>query len=165
MRSAWDRIRHAISFELGGLALVSPLGAWAFDLPLADITMVRMACAFIATVWTYAYNLAFDTALQRLSGGTGKSIPMRVLQAILFEAGLLAMLTPLMAWYLDISLVQAFLMDVAFALVFVLYAFVFNWAYDCIFTTSAWQGPASSKPSSYRNAPRWMVGWMKGKPA
>jgi uncharacterized membrane protein len=90
---------------------------------------------------------------------------MRVLQAVLFEAGLLAMLTPLMAWYLGISLVQTLLMDVAFALVYVLYAFVFNWAYDCIFTTSAWQGPASSKPSSYRNAPRWMVGWMKGKPA
>ena len=165
MRSTRDRVCHAISFELGGLVLVSPLGAWAFDLPLADITVVRIACAIIATVWTYAYNLAFDAVLQRLSGETEKSIPMRVLQAVLFEAGLLAMLTPLMAWYLGISLLQALLMDVAFALVYVLYAFVFNWAYDCIFTTSAWQGPASSKPSSYRNAPRWMVGWMKGKPA
>jgi uncharacterized membrane protein len=165
MRSAWDRIRHAISFEIGGLALVSPLGAWAFDLPLADITVVRMACAFIATVWTYAYNLAFDTALQRLSGGTGKSIPMRVLQAILFEAGLLAMLTPLMAWYLDISLVQAFLMDVAFAVVFVLYAFVFNWVYDRILSVPARQESAVTRPSSPENAPRWMAGWMKGKPA
>jgi len=165
MRSTRDRVCHAISFELGGLVLVSPLGAWAFDLPLADITVMRIACAIIATLWTYLYNLAFDAVLQRLSGETEKSIPMRVLQAVLFEAGLLAMLTPLMAWYLGISLVQTLLMDVAFALVYVLYAFVFNWAYDCIFTTSAWQGPASSKPSSYRNAPRWMVGWMKGKPA
>ena len=84
MRSAWDRIRHAISFELGGLALVSPLGAFAFDLPVADITVVRIACAIIATLWTYAYNQAFDTILQRLTGGTGKSIPMRILQAVLF---------------------------------------------------------------------------------
>ena len=81
MRSVWDRIRHAISFELGGLALVSPLGAWAFNLPVADLTVVRMACAIIATVWTFAYNLAFDTVLQRLSGGPEKSIPVRVLQA------------------------------------------------------------------------------------
>jgi uncharacterized membrane protein len=165
MRSTRDRVCHAISFELGGLVLVSPLGAWAFDLPLADITVVRIACAIIATVWTYAYNLAFDAVLQRLSGETEKSIPMRVLQAVLFEAGLLAMLTPLMAWYLGISLVQTLLMDVAFALVYVLYAFVFNWAYDCIFTTSAWQGPASSKPSSYRNAPDRIARRMKGKPA
>src|SRR5215211_6508588 len=97
MVSTRDSVCHAISFELGGLVLVSPLGAWAFDLPLADITVVRIACAIIATVWTYAYNLAFDAVLQRLSGGPGKSIPMRVQQAVLFEAGLLAMLTPLMA--------------------------------------------------------------------
>jgi uncharacterized membrane protein len=165
MRSTRDRVCHAISFELGGLVLVSPLGAWAFDLPLADITVVRIACAIIATVWTYAYNLAFDAVLQRLSGETEKSIPMRVLQAVLFEAGLLAMLTPLMAWYLGISLVQTLLMDVAFALVYVLYAFVFNWAYDRLLSVSAWQGPAVTKPSSPRNAPRWIAGRMKGKPS
>jgi uncharacterized membrane protein len=165
MRSPWDRLRHAISFELGGLALISPLGAWAFDLPVTDITVVRFACAILATVWTYAYNLAFDAVLQRMTGGSGKSIPIRVLHAFMFEAGLLAMLTPLMAWYLGISLLQAFLMDVAFALFYVVYTFVFNWAYDCVFRTSAWQGPASSKPSSSRTAPRWIAGWMKGRPA
>jgi uncharacterized membrane protein len=165
MRSPWDRLRHAISFELGGLALISPLGAWAFSMPVADITVVRVACAIIATVWTYAYNLAFDTVLQRLSGRTDKSIPVRALHAVLFEAGLLAVLTPLMAWYLGISLLHAFLMDVAFALFYVLYAFVFNWAYDCVFGASVWQGPASSNSSSPRNAPRWIAGWMKGKPA
>jgi uncharacterized membrane protein len=160
MRSTRDRVRHAISFELGGLALVSPLGAWAFDLPMADITVVRMACAIIATIWTYVYNLAFDTLLQRMMGGLGKSIPIRVLHAVVFEAGLLAMLTPLMAWYLGISLLQAFLMDVVFALLYVLYAFVFNWAYDRVLGISA-----SSKPSSPRNTPRWSAGRMKGKPA
>jgi uncharacterized membrane protein len=165
MRSTGDRIRHAISFELGGLALVSPLGAWAFDLPLADLTVVRMACAIIATVWTYAYNLAFDTILHRLSGGAVKSVPMRVLQAVLFEAGLLAMLTPLMARYLGISLVQALLMDVAFAVVFVLYAFVFNWVYDRILSVPARQESAVTRPNSPGNAPRWIAGWMKGKPA
>jgi uncharacterized membrane protein len=161
MRSPWDRIRHAVSFELGGLALISPLGAWAFDLPVADITVVRMACALIATLWTYVFNLAFDTLLQRMTGGTEKSLPVRVLQAVLFEAGLLAMLTPLMAWYLGISLLHAFLIDVAFALVFVGYAFAFNWAYDCVFAVPASQRSANSA----RTAPRGMAGWMKGKPA
>ena len=56
MRSTWDRIRHAISFELGGLALISPLGAWAFGMPVADVGVVGVACAIIATVWTYFYN-------------------------------------------------------------------------------------------------------------
>jgi uncharacterized membrane protein len=165
MRSPWDRLRHAISFELGGLGLISPLGAWAFSMPVADITVVRIACAIIATLWTYLYNLAFDAILQRITGGIGKSIPVRVLHAVLFEVGLLAMLTPLMAWYLGISLIHAFVMDIAFALVFIAYTFVFNWAYDRIFSVSAWQEPAVTKPSSYRNAPWWIAGRMKGKPA
>jgi uncharacterized membrane protein len=162
---AWDRIRHAISFELGGLALISPLGAWAFDLPVADITVVRIACAIIATLWTYAYNLAFDTILQRLKGKPEKSVLMRILQAVLFEVGLLAMLTPLLAWYLEISLRYAFLMDVGFAVVYVVYAFVFNWAYDCAFRAPARQKPANAPPSSTRKPPRRIAPWMKSKPA
>jgi uncharacterized membrane protein len=146
MRSPWDRTRHAISFEFGGLALMSPLGAWAFSMPMSDVTVVRMASALIATLWTYLYNLVFDTINQRMTGGTHKSIPMRVLQAVLFEAGLLAILTPLMAWYLGLSLLQAFLMDVAFALFYVFYTFVFNWAYDRIFPLPAWQRSARSGP-------------------
>ncbi|ANY77116.1 hypothetical protein BB934_01850 [Microvirga ossetica] len=57
MRSSWDRLRHAISFELGGLALISPLGAWAFGLPVADVGVVGVACAIIAMVWTYIVRI------------------------------------------------------------------------------------------------------------
>jgi uncharacterized membrane protein len=158
MRSPWDRLRHAISFELGGLGLISPLGAWAFSMPVADITVVRIACAIIATLWTYLYNLAFDAILQRITGGIGKSIPVRVLHAVLFEVGLLAMLTPLMAWYLGISLVHAFVMDIAFALVFIAYTFVFNWAYDRVFPESASQQSTGPQSGSTRNAPGWIAG-------
>ncbi|QRM35658.1 PACE efflux transporter [Microvirga sp. VF16] len=145
MRSTRDRIRHAISFELGGLALVSPLGAWTLGLPAADITMVRIASAIIATVWTYVYNFAFDALMQRMAGGTQKSIQLRALHAVFFETGLLAMLTPMLAWYLGISLLHAFLVDVAFALFYVVYTFVFNWAYDRIFPLHTWH--EASRPS------------------
>ena len=75
------------------------------------------------------------------------------------------MLTPPLAWYLALSLRYAFLMDVAFALVYVVYAFVFNWAYDCAFSEPARQKPAKAQPSSSKNAPRWIAEWLKGKPA
>jgi len=140
MRSTGDRLRHAISFELGGLALISPLGAWAFGMPVADVGVVGIACAIIATAWTYVYNLAFDTALQRLKGGTHKSLPMRVLHAVVFELALLALLMPVIAWYLGVGLVHALVMDVAFAGAYMVYAFVFNWAYDRAFPLPEWQG-------------------------
>lgn len=133
MRTTRDRIRHSISFEIIGLALVTPLGALAFDLPLHDVGVISFASATLAMVWNYIYNYAFDHALLRLAGTTAKTLPQRVLHAVLFELGLLVALMPLIAWYLGVSLWQALVMDIAFALFYMGYAFVFNLAYDRVF--------------------------------
>ena len=139
MRTAADRIRHAISFELIGLALIIPLGSWAFAVPVTDIGIVGVVSATLATAWNYLYNLGFDHLLRRYAGTTLKTVPMRIIHAILFEAGLLLVLMPFIAWYLDISLWQAFVMDVGFALFYLIYAFIFNWAYDRLFPLPEWQ--------------------------
>ncbi|KRB59272.1 hypothetical protein ASE04_26830 [Rhizobium sp. Root708] len=139
MRKTADRIRHAISFELIGLALVTPLGALAFGMPIADIGVIGVAGATLATLWNYIYNLGFDHLMQRLTGGTRKSVAIRVLHAVMFEMGLLLALLPMIAWYLGISVVQALMMDVSFALFYMVYAFVFNWAYDRVFPLPGWQ--------------------------
>lgn len=133
MRDTKDRIRHALSFEIIALTLVTPLGAWAFDLPLGHIGIVALVSATIATGWNYLYNLLFDHALLRIAGDVRKSIAVRILHAFLFEGGLLLILLPFIAWYLGVSLVEAFLMDVAFAAFYLVYAFVFNWVYDLVF--------------------------------
>lgn len=133
MRSTSDRIRHAISFEVIGLMLITPIGALAFDKPVEAIGVVAFVSATIATGWNYAYNLIFDHALLRYRGAVQKTVPIRVIHSILFEAGLLLVLLPFIAWYLGVSLLEAFLMDVSFAVFYLGYAFVFNWAYDVIF--------------------------------
>ncbi len=133
MRTTRDRIRHAIAFEVIGLLLVTPLGALAFDKPVGDIGVVALVSATIATGWNYLYNLLFDHALLRLRGRVRKTVPIRVVHAVLFEAGLLLVLLPFIAWYLGVTLVEAFLMDVSFAIFYLGYAFVFNWVYDVIF--------------------------------
>ena len=56
---------------------------------------------------------------------------------------LLLMLMPLIALYLGITLWQAFVMDLAFALFYMGYALVFNWAYDRLFPLSEWQSERS----------------------
>jgi uncharacterized membrane protein len=141
VRTTPDRIRHAISFEVIGLALVTPLGAWVYHLPLHDIGAVTLVSATIATVWNYVYNLLFDHAAQRLFQDVRKTIRMRVAHAVLFEIGLLAVLMPFIAWYLDVSLLQALVMDLSFALFYLVYAFCFNWAYDLAFPLPAPQPP------------------------
>ncbi|WP_142846103.1 PACE efflux transporter [Telmatospirillum sp. J64-1] len=139
MRTVRDRIRHAISFEIIGLALIIPLATWAFDKPMHDIGVVGLVSAMLATVWNYIYNWLFDHAMQRARGSTLKTTPIRVIHAILFEAGLLGVLLPFFAWYLNIGLWEAFVMDASFALFYLCYAFVFNWSYDRLFPLPEWQ--------------------------
>jgi uncharacterized membrane protein len=133
MRKTSDRIRHAISFEVLALLIVTPMGAWLFDKPLQEIGVVTVVSASIATAWNYVYNLGFDHAMQRLRGTVQKTVPIRVLHAVTFEVGLLFVLMPFIAWYLGVSLMEAFLIDVSFAVFYLIYAFVFNWVYDVVF--------------------------------
>jgi uncharacterized membrane protein len=133
MRTTLDRIRHALAFEIIALAIVIPAGAMVFHKPITDVGMVSLVSATIATGWNYLYNLMFDLAMLRLRGDVRKTFGLRIVHALLFEGGLLVVLLPFIAWYLAISLVEAFTMDVSFAAFYLVYAFVFNWAYDRVF--------------------------------
>ncbi len=133
MRGTADRIRHAVSFEVIGLLAITPLGAWVFAMEMHAIGVVALVGATLATLWNYLFNLGFDRAMMRWVGHTRKWPLLRVFHALLFEAGLLAVLLPFIAWYLQIGLWTALLMDLGFAGFYLIYAFVFNWAYDAIF--------------------------------
>lgn len=139
MRSVSDRIRHAISFEILGVLVVTPLGALAFDLPMQDMGTVSIISAMIATAWNLVYNYLFDLMMNRTLGTTAKGGVLRVFHAVLFEAGLLCVLLPFIAVYLGISLWAALAMDISFALFYMAYAFVFNWGYDRVFPLPEWQ--------------------------
>ncbi|WP_419952979.1 PACE efflux transporter [Methylobacterium sp.] len=143
MRSTRDRIRHALLFEMFGLALIIPFGTVLFGLHASDMGMIGVGSAVIATAWNYVYNLGFDRAMQRLAGHTRKSLPLRVGHAVLFEAGLLMILLPPIAWYLGIGLAQAFFMDLAIAAFYVVYAFLFNLGYDRAFPLRIWSETAA----------------------
>ncbi|WP_370281302.1 PACE efflux transporter [Pseudooceanicola sp.] len=133
MRKTSDRIRQAVAFELVALLIVSPLGAWVFGHSPWDFGLLALLCSLVAAVWTFLYNLAFDHALLRLRGGVDKSLPLRLLHAVLLEAGLIGFLVPIVAWVLAIGLWEAFLVDISLSAFFLVYAFVFYWVYDRVF--------------------------------
>ena len=133
MRGTADRIRHAISFEITALVLITPLGAWTFGFPVLDIGVLSVVGSLIATIWTYAFNLGFDRLMQMRLGHVRKSLAIRAAHTVLFEVGLTVILVPLAAWYLGIGLWQALLVDIYFVVFYMVYAFAFNWGYDVIF--------------------------------
>ncbi|WP_281981689.1 PACE efflux transporter [Thalassorhabdomicrobium marinisediminis] len=143
MRSGLDRLRHALMFEILALAIVIPIGAMIFGVPMTDFGVVGVVSATIAMAWNYVYNLGFDLILKRRRGTTLKTKPIRVVHAVLFEVGLLFALIPFIAWYLEIDLWTAFVMDIAIAGFYLVYALVFNWTYDVVFPLPEWREDAS----------------------
>lgn len=139
MRSFPDRVRHTVMFEIIGLALVIPGGAMLFNLPATHMGVIGVGSATVATLWNFVYNLGFDHAMLRFAGHTRKSLQLRVLHALLFEGGLLVLLLPPMAWYLGMGLWETFVMDLAIVVFYVVYAFLFNLAYDRVFPVPAQQ--------------------------
>jgi uncharacterized membrane protein len=133
MRTTRDRLRHAIVFELVALVVVTPLGGLVFDVPMGHFGVIAVVSATIAMVWNYSFNLGFDHAMLQLFADVQKTLLVRIIHAALFEIGLLFLLVPFIAWYLEVSLWHAFIMDIALAGFYMVYAFGFNWCYDVVF--------------------------------
>lgn len=145
MRTTPDRIRHAILFEVIGLVLMVGGAMLLTGFDLHALGLIGVVSSLVATLWNYVYNWLFDRAMLRLRGSVAKTHPIRAVHAVLFEAGLLVLLLPFVAWVLDVSLWQAFLLDIGIAAFYVVYGYGFNWAYDRVFPLP---GPSAAKPSS-----------------
>lgn len=133
MRTTKDRIRHTLGFEIIGLIIFAPLASWVFGFDLQLMGVIAVVASIIATVWNFIYNIWFDHAMVKLRGDVHKTIPIRVLHAFMFEGGLLLLFMPMIAWYLGITLWEAFVMDIAMATFYVVYAFIYNWIYDKVY--------------------------------
>lgn len=133
LRSTKDRIRHALGFELVGILMLAPLASLVFGYELAQMGVLAAAGATLATVWNYAYNLMFDHAMLKWRGSVIKTWRIRVLHALAFEAGLLVLFLPIVAWYMQIGLIEALILDISVALFYVVYAFIYNLSYDRLF--------------------------------
>ncbi|TXD98445.1 PACE efflux transporter [Psychrobacter frigidicola] len=133
MRTTKDRIRHTLGFEIIGLIIFAPLASLVFGYDLQLMGVIAVVASIIATVWNFFYNLLFDHAMLRLRGDVRKTILIRVIHALLFEGGLLLLFMPMIAWYLGITLWEAFIMDIAMATFYVVYAFIYNWIYDKVY--------------------------------
>jgi len=132
MRSVTDRIRHAVCFELIGVAIVSPLAGWAFDAEFHKVGALAVALSLVATVWNYVYNLWFDHALLRIRGRVHKTLGERGIHACIFEMGMLVLTVPPVMWWMDYDFVRALSMGASLMAFYLVYIYVYNLAYDAL---------------------------------
>jgi uncharacterized membrane protein len=133
MRTTPDRIRQAVSFEVIGLIVVISFGTLVLGYSIKDFGLLGAIGATIATAWNYIYNLLFDHALLKYTGTPKKTMKLRVAHAAGFELGLMVVFLPIIARILDVSLMGALIIDLGFIAFYLVYAFVFTWAYDTFF--------------------------------
>ncbi len=129
-KSITERFLHALMFEVLAIAICAPLGAWLLGYPLAHMGLLTLMISLIAMVWNMIFNALFDQAQRRI--GFERGVAARAVHAVLFEIGLILAVVPLAAWWLDITLWRAFVLDIGIVLFFLPYTFVFNWVYDSL---------------------------------
>ncbi|MDX2319637.1 MAG: PACE efflux transporter [Moritella sp.] len=132
MRTRLDRIRHTILFEIIGLvAIMGVLSQLGFE--LGHVGVMGVFFSVIATGWNYVYNLGFDNYMLKKMGSVTKTTLIRIVHSLGFEGGLLLLTIPFMAWFLDLSLWDAFVLDIGMVVFYLFYAYGYNLAYDKIF--------------------------------
>jgi uncharacterized membrane protein len=109
--------------------------------------VLSIAASAIAVIWNLVFNTLFERWESR-QRTVGRSVARRVAHAIGFEGGLAALLVPLFAWWLGVSLWEALVMDFGLLVFFLVYTFAFNWAFDRVF------GLPASASGGGRTAPQ-----------
>lgn len=94
--------------------------------------VMAVVASSIAILWNLTFNWLFERWELRQSR-KGRSLLRRIVHAVGFEGGIAAMLIPLMAWWFEITLWQAVVMEAGLLVFFMVYTFVFNWCFDRIF--------------------------------
>ena len=106
-----------------------------------DSLVASVGASVLAVTWNLIFNAMFES-WERRQAVKGRSIRRRVAHAIGFEGGLVLSMVPFFAWWLEVGLWEAFVMDLGFITFFLVYTFVFSWCFDKVFGL-----PASAMPS------------------
>ncbi|QIL70793.1 PACE efflux transporter [Diaphorobacter sp. HDW4B] len=93
---------------------------------------MAVAASAIAILWNVTFNTLFEKWEARQTV-RGRSIARRIAHAIGFEGGLALVLIPLMAWWFNVGLWEAAVMEAGLLVFFLCYTYVFNWCFDRAF--------------------------------
>jgi len=131
LQGPWRRVIYVTIYEIVAIIASSLLFVVIGQQPGESGVMAVVASA-VAVIWNVSFNSAFEWWEARQSV-KGRSIGRRVAHAIGFEGGLALILVPVMAWWFGVTLWQALAMEAALLVFFLVYTYLFNWAFDRFF--------------------------------
>ncbi|WP_372660055.1 PACE efflux transporter [Hydrogenophaga sp.] len=126
------RVLQAILYEGIAIAVVAPSISILFEQPAGSALALSAVMSGIALAWNYGFNVVFERWESRQTT-KGRSLRRRVAHGIGFEGGLALILVPVVAYWLDISFLEAFVADLGILVFFLVYTVCFTWAFDKLF--------------------------------
>jgi len=129
-RSPSERLIHALLFEVLAIGISAPLAAWITGESMFDMGVLTAVIATMAVLWNMLYNWLFDRLQARW--GFARSYRVRIAHSFGFEFGLILIAIPFVAWWLEVSIWHALVLDIGFVLFYLPYGFLFNLGYDKI---------------------------------
>lgn len=141
MQGIKRKIVFVTLYELIAIACITAGLAVLTGQAPAHAGVAAVMSSLMAISWNFFYNLIFE-AWESRQAIRGRNLRRRVIHALGYEGVLLVTGIPLYAWWLDVSLVKAFMLNIGFVMFFLFYSFSYTWAFDLVFGL-----PASAQAS------------------
>jgi len=132
MQGLKRRIIYVSTYEVIGLSISSLGLALLSGAQLSHTGPLAFLITTVAVSWNLIYNVIFETWEKRQTSYK-RTIKIRIIHAVGFQLTLVIFIIPLIALWMNISLLEAFILDVALIVIIPIYTFIFNWFFDLIF--------------------------------
>lgn len=132
MQGVKRKLVYVGGYEILGLAVGTAVMALLTGESPATTGVLALMITCIATVWNVVFNYLFE-AWERRQRDRTRTVGRRVLHAVSFQLTLVCFLVPLIAWWLEITLTRAFVLDLVFIVYIPFFTFAYNWAFDRCF--------------------------------
>ncbi|WP_174546893.1 PACE efflux transporter [Nocardiopsis dassonvillei] len=132
MQGVKRKLVYVSGYEILGLAVGTAVMSLLTGESPATTGPLALMITCVATVWNLVFNYLFE-AWERRQRDRTRTVRRRVLHAVGFQLTLVCFLIPLIAWWLEITLLQAFVLDLVFIVYIPFYTFAYNWAFDRVF--------------------------------
>lgn len=127
-RSVKERIFHACTFEFFAIVFTMLIGIFLLNKPLNAMGVLSVLISVTALLLNIVFNWLFDRFFPFVNGD--RPVKIRMLHAIGFEGTLVLFTVPMIAFFLKVSLVEAFMIEIGFLIFFLFYTYIYNWCYD-----------------------------------
>ncbi len=129
-KSFAERIVHAVGFEAIAVLICAPIGSWLLNRSMLEVGTLAVVLSTVAMLWNMLYNAVFDRLWP--ADRVTRTVKVRALHASGFEIGFVVIGVPIAALMLNLSLLQAFTLEIGFFVFMLPYTMAYNWAYDLL---------------------------------